>query len=328
MDYVPGYEVSLHHSPVYRDFVASTVRKLVSSYGVRDKLVLEVGCGRGYFLRELCLAGNNRGIGVDPSLDPASDALARADGIRYERAMYDAAWAETPVDCVVCRHVLQHIPNPQTFVTDIREINRRRPTASIYFELPNGAYVFETSAVWNIFYEHCSYISPDLLGRMFAAAGCTVVENGPCYEDGQYMNLFAAVGEAAPQIVQAQSMDRGLAPEVLMEFGQGYKDRRQAGQDQLLRYERSGKRTVAWGSGGRGVSFLNSMDSAGQIEYVVDINPERQHKYIPGSAQQIIAPDELKVIRPDVIVLTNPTYCDEIRHMVAAMGLAPEYMFA
>jgi hypothetical protein len=61
---------------------------------------------------------------------------------------------------------------------------------------------------------------------------------------------------------------------------------------------------------------------------VVDINPERQQKYIPGSGQQIIAPVELPQAAPDVIVLTNLTYAEEIRRMVAKMGLEPEYMAA
>jgi SAM-dependent methyltransferase len=328
MDYAPGYEVSLHHSPVYQAFVASTVHKLVGTYGVHDKLVLEVGCGRGYFLRELCQTGGNQGIGVDPSLEADAPALARASGIRYVRAEYNRSWAATAIDCLVCRHVLQHIPNPQAFITEMRETNLQRAEALLYFELPNGSYVFETGAAWNIFYEHCSYISPDLLRRMFVAAGCMVFEHGACFEDGQYMNLVAAVGAGAAQPIAPQAPGEGLAFAALEEFGRKFQARCAADREQLLAYQARDKRIVAWGSGGRGVSFLNSMAGAGQIEYVVDINPERQQRYIPGSAQRIIAPGELANVRPDVIVLTNPTYRDEIQKMVYGMGLTPEYMTA
>jgi SAM-dependent methyltransferase len=331
MDYAPGYEVSLHHSPVYQAFVAATVQQLTGQYGLRGKTVLEVGCGRGYFLKELCHAGGNLGIGVDPSLDLTAVEAESAPDIRFVRDFYDDRWADVAIDCLACRHVLQHIPNPKAFVQSLVAPNAGRPGTLIYFELPNAAYVLETAAAWNVFYEHCSYLSPDFLRRLFMACNCTVFENGPCFEDGQYMNLFAAVGETAGGAMHAiapQQPGQGLAWETVQRFGDQYTARVQDRRAVLQSLERQGKRIVAWGSGGRGVSFLNNMGECGAVEYVVDINPERQHKYIPGSGQQVIAPVELAQIAPDVIVLTNPTYAAEIRRMVTALGLAPEYMDA
>jgi hypothetical protein len=204
----------------------------------------------------------------------------------------------------------------------------------IYFELPNGKYVFETLAAWNIFYEHCSYVSPDLLLRLFTASGCLVLKSGPCFEEGQYLNLVAGVGESAPASVAPQTQERGLSLHLLKQFGQQYAERVSTKRAELDALRAAGRRVVAWGSGGRGVSFVNSMaagsggSSAAGIEYVVDINPERQEKYVPGSGQRIIAPAELQQVQPDIIVLTNPTYRAEIEQMVAAFGLNPEYIEA
>ncbi len=328
MNYTPGYEVSLHHSPVYQAFVAGTVQELTGKYGLRQKTVLEVGCGRGYFLKEVCHAGHNCGIGVDPSLDLEVVEPETDPPIRFVRDFYDSRWADVEIDCLACRHVLQHIPNPLAFVRSVIEPNAGRPAALIYFELPNGAYVLETAAAWNVFYEHCSYLSPDLLRRLFVACGCTVFEHGPCFEDGQYMKLFAAVGGGAAGLIEPQQAGQGLSWETVQRFGAQYTAHVHDKRERLQSLARQGQRVVAWGSGGRGVSFLNNMGDCGQIEYVVDINPERQQKYIPGSGQQIIAPADLAAVAPDVIVLTNPTYEDEIRRMVAAMGLEPEYMAA
>lgn len=142
------------------------------------------------------------------------------------------------------------------------------------------------------------------------------------------MNLFAAVGEGAAGPIESQQAGQGLSWATVQHFGAQYTARVHEKRERLQSLARQGRRVVAWGSGGRGVSFLNNMGDCGRIEYVVDINPERQHKYIPGSGQQIIAPAELAAVAPDVIVLTNPTYEDEIRRTVEAMGLAPEYMAA
>ena len=58
-----------------------------------------------------------------------------------------------------------------------------------------------------------------------------------------------------------------------------------------------------------------------EIQFVVDINPNRQGAFIPGTAQEIIAPERLLDIQPQLIILTNPIYEQEIRQQVAEMNL-------
>lgn len=87
-----------------------------------------------------------------------------------------------------------------------------------------------------------------------------------------------------------------------------------------------GKRVAAWGSGGKGIGFLNSFDTESIIPYVVDINPRRQHKFIPGSAQKIIPPEFLRDYQPDFIVITNPLYAQEIKQQVHELNVKSEFL--
>jgi hypothetical protein len=63
-----------------------------------------------------------------------------------------------------------------------------------------------------------------------------------------------------------------------------------------------------------------------EIQYIVDINPNRHGKFIPGVGKQIVSPNFLKDYKPEVIIIMNPVYLDEIRKMVETMGIKAEYL--
>jgi hypothetical protein len=93
-------------------------------------------------------------------------------------------------------------------------------------------------------------------------------------------------------------------------------------KQRLTELQRAGRRTVVWGSGSKGVAFLTTLNLNGTIEYVVDINPFRQGKFMAGTGQQIVAPDFLRDYKPDVAVVMNPVYRSEVQRDLSSMGLA------
>ena len=56
---------------------------------------------------------------------------------------------------------------------------------------------------------------------------------------------------------------------------------------------------------------------------MVDINPHKWGRFLAGTGHEIVSPDSLRDTRPDVIVVMNPIYLDEIRTDLATRGLTP-----
>jgi hypothetical protein len=84
---------------------------------------------------------------------------------------------------------------------------------------------------------------------------------------------------------------------------------------------------VLWGGGSKGVAFLTTLGlSLDDVAYAVDINPNKTGTYMAGTGQEIVAPDFLKSYRPDVVIIMNPVYLQEITQNLAGMGLTPEIM--
>ena len=92
-------------------------------------------------------------------------------------------------------------------------------------------------------------------------------------------------------------------------------------------YRRNGRRVVLWGGGSKGVSFLTGLGiTLDDVQYVVDINPNKTGTFMAGTGQEIIAPQFLVDYQPDVVIVMNPIYRNEIRRDLKEMGLSPQVL--
>ena len=61
---------------------------------------------------------------------------------------------------------------------------------------------------------------------------------------------------------------------------------------------------------------------------VVDLNPRKWGKHMAGTGQPIHSPEDLKAQPPDVVVIANEIYLDEIRGSLRDMGIDAEVLVA
>jgi hypothetical protein len=90
-------------------------------------------------------------------------------------------------------------------------------------------------------------------------------------------------------------------------------------KEKLEDFNQDGRRVVIWGAGSKGVTFLNATAIGDQIEYIVDINPHKRGKHIPGTGQKIMPPEFLTEYRPEFVVIMNPLYFCEVQQVVKKM---------
>jgi len=94
----------------------------------------------------------------------------------------------------------------------------------------------------------------------------------------------------------------------------------------LAHLRQEGRKAVLWGAGSKAVGFLSTLEVGPEIEYVVDINPYKQEMHLAGTGHRIVSPAFLKEYAPDLVVVMNPVYQEEVCGDLAAMGLSPEVM--
>ena len=83
-------------------------------------------------------------------------------------------------------------------------------------------------------------------------------------------------------------------------------------------------RAVVWGGGSKCVTYVNTLQVGDHIACLVDINPFMQGKFIAGAGNEIVAPEVLTEVRPDVVFLMNPIYRDEVQRDLDRLHLDAE----
>ena len=76
-----------------------------------------------------------------------------------------------------------------------------------------------------------------------------------------------------------------------------------------------------WGSGSKGVTFLNLLDPGPVVQSVVDINPHKHGRFVAGTGHRVVAPEALIPDPPEMVVMTNPLYALEIEAEIRRMGI-------
>ena len=137
-EYSPEYEETQHCSPRFDRWARELVNRLVRDYDLRRKQILEIGCGKGEFLALLCEAGDNRGIGIDPSCMPERLQGAGVSRVTFIRDLYSEKYAHLHADLVCCRHTLEHIQTTREFLEMIRRSIGSRTDTLVFFEVPGA----------------------------------------------------------------------------------------------------------------------------------------------------------------------------------------------
>ena len=313
LSYGESYDNNQGCSTSFQSHIDDLIALLMNKKGVRNKQVVEVGCGQGAFLGRLVQEGENSGTGFDPSYTGPAEAM---DGrIRFESRYYDESCTDVPADVVICRHVIEHVPDPVSLLKSVRSAIGDNLNAKVFFETPCVEWILKNTVVWDFFYEHCSLFTTSSLTTAFQLAGFKVDEVIHVF-GGQYLWI-----EASP-IVSDVIFDSNSVCELASSYTKHEKSILKKWKRRIQLLSDAG-RVALWGAGAKGSTFANLIDPENDlIDCLVDLNPNKQGKYVAGSGHEIVAPTLLKERGVSDIVLMNPNYRAENELILKKAGLA------
>ena len=317
LSYGEDYDNTQSHSPYFAGYMAELARHLVREEGVRGKSIVEVGCGKGAFLRMLVAEpdAGNTGVGFDPSyVGPESDLQGR---LTFQRRFYDEDCASVPADVVVCRHVIEHVPRPLELLRAVRRALARARAPRIYFETPCVEWILRNRVIWDFFYEHCSLFTAASLRTAFERTGFEVRGVRHVF-GGQYLWLEAGVAPAPREATRDPDAIAALG----RDFAADEAALRMRWSERVAELARGGKVAI-WGAGAKGTTFAHLVDPANRlIDCVVDLNPNKQGRFVPGTAHPIVGVADLGARGVRSAILMNPNYRRENEQLLATAGLS------
>ncbi len=312
-------------SACFNAFAKSLAARTIDKYDIRNKVVLEIGCGKGEFLALMCRLGDNLGIGFDPAYVPERNPDENESRIEFVQDFYSAKYAGMKADVICCRHTLEHIAPTLEFMRMIHDAVADRPETLLFFELPDVMRVLREGAFWDIYYEHCTYFTAGSLARLFRMSGFDPDELYLDYHD-QYLIVSARPNHGRQGVLLDLEDDMEQVSQAVDEFGQVCSQKIDYWLRTIREFVRDGKKFVLWGSGSKAVAFLTTLGLTDEVEYVVDINPYRHGKRLPGTGHEIVAPNFLKQYKPRKVIVMNPIYCDEIQQELNRLGVTADLL--
>ncbi len=320
MKYFQDYENSLHFSQHFQEYARSLAEYLIERYNLHNKDIVEIGCGKGEFLMLLCELGGNRGVGFDHSYAHKSIENNAKTRITFVRDFYTERYRNYKADLICCRHVLEHINSPCDFLINLRQTINGRLDTTVYFEVPNVLFTLKDLGIWDLIYEHCSYFSALSLTQLLTSCGFQVIDLKESF-GGQFLCVEAVPVDGLTHSESFSKDELKRMNQYVNEFTVKYRSKVKEWKLKLEKIVNKGKRVLIWGGGSKGVTFVNTLNIQDEIKYVVDVNPRKQGMFIPGTGQRIVSPEFLCEYRPDLIILMNPIYVNEVSQITRNMNV-------
>lgn len=303
---------------------------------IRGRRIVEVGCGRGEFLRmwqnlaedpegAAALARDQErdplsgqpnaaplhlvGIEHKPSLVEEANASADKKYRVYEGfATGDVRYPEGPFDAFVQFNFLEHQPDPCDMLRNIW--HNLKPQALGLITVPSFEYILRYNGYYELLRDHIANYTEFTLQKLLQDCGFELLSMDLVNRD----TIEAIVRKADPdELSELHYSGRLIDVSALRD---SY-DRLSASVNAHIDHLSESRRTMAiWGASHQGFTLAATTKLGGRVEYIIDSAPFKQGRFSPASHIPIVAPDYAVVHPVDEILIVAPGYTDEIAGII------------
>jgi SAM-dependent methyltransferase len=320
--YYSSYSSSwLKHSEEY-------VKKMVSKLDLGPSdLVLEVASNDGYLLQYF-QNENVKVLGVEPAAGVASVAIQKGIPTIVDFFGKDLALRlgfDYQPRLIVANNVLAHVPDIHDFVAGFSSIIAQ--DGIITFEFPHLLNLIKSNLFDTIYHEHYSYLSLTALEPIFSSHDLKIVDVEKIATHGGSLRVFVARKksnwETTDSVNRTIQLESEFDPRTKLVYETLHQNSLNVKIDlleDLVRLKKEGKVVAAYGAAAKGNTLLNyaAIDSD-LIKYVVDLNPNKQGMYLPGSRIPVVGVDHLYQTKPDVLLVLPWNISTEIKTQLSDM---------
>lgn len=296
----------------HQDLLLEKAKSLVHKL---DNTVVEIGCNDGFLLNVLHSQGFTSLIGIEPSWK-SFEQKHKNQKIDVIASYFDRITAlklikNGPIDLIISRHVLEHVWDLDSFLTNLKLICSSR--TSILIEVPDSQ-TFVAGKDLSFWEEHRNYFTTANLIQLFSKYG---------FEMMSLQNVvYSGIAQLVTFGVQTQNTNLREGDAQRRERVQNRKSiltKIEAARDEFMHIVQSqqniGGRIFLFGAGSRSLSFLWTIGSeaVNAIDFFVDSNEMKVGKTLPGTDRLVLATEFLKSCRKEDLVLLGVSFEDEDR---------------
>ncbi|MDT8428118.1 MAG: class I SAM-dependent methyltransferase [Pseudomonadales bacterium] len=316
-------------STSWLDHARRYVEAMIARFALHSgSKVMELASNDGYLLQYFIQA-DIPCLGIEPTSN-TGDA-ARAKGVESREIFFGRNSARElsaegwQVDLLLGNNVLAHVPDINDFVGGIPVV--LKPQGVVTLEFPHLLQLIEGNQFDTIYHEHYSYLSLLALQPIFERAGLRVFDIEHLPTHGGSLRVFvchkAAVHSTTKAVQEClhREASSGLnSPEVYAGFAERVRATKRALLSHLINARQDGRRIAAYGAAAKGNTLLNYCGIGTDfIDYVVDRNPAKQGRLLPGTRIPVYGPERIFETRPDELLILPWNIREEVMQQMAGI---------
>lgn len=295
----------------YREHLEKVAESLVAEWGVCNKRVFEIGASNGVMLKLLAENGSNRISGVEPSAKLCENAAANGASVKqgYFNREYLVHNNPGVFDCVVIRHVLEHIDDLNDMMDSIHAI--LSGDGLLVVEIPDLEAILRENLLSNIFHEHLNYFSSDSIGSLLHRHGLSVIEQRTVNIHGGALLLFCRPCISAAPI---QIRSNYSALESFASHAHNYYS---AIHEMVHERLSNGKKVHGFGASHRTFVLLgNAGLGCAEVPVIYDSNAFLHGRRLNGFHSLVKPRETIMADAPDAIIVFATSYEEEIAKLL------------
>jgi hypothetical protein len=297
----------LKHSEEY-------VNKMISKLDLGvNSLVIEVASNDGYLLQYF-KERNIPCLGIEPTKSTAE--AAKRKGINTIQEFFGKSLAKklvnenTKADLMVANNVIAHVPNINDFVQGFATLLNYNGVVT--FEFPYLLHLVKYNQFDTIYHEHYSYFSLTTIVNILMNNGLMVYDVENIETHGGSLRVFAQrkdTGKRQKNYYVEEILNEEYKNKIKsLEFYQGFQKKAKKVKNDFLNFllmaQNENKKVVGYGAAAKGNTLLNYAGIRPDfVPYVIDINIQKQNKFLPGSRIPVVSEDVLKKDKPDYVII-------------------------
>jgi hypothetical protein len=278
-----------------------------------NSFVIEVASNDGYLLSNFVEFGVPC-LGIEPTASTA--AVARARSVHTIERFFGMGLAEElhqqfpPASLLVANNVLAHVPDQLDFLKGVRVVLGSSGIAT--FEFPHLQKLIQHTQFDTIYHEHFCYFSFTAVESLMSRAGLTVFDVELLNTHGGSLRVYSQrddssqneVSDRVAALLAEEMSEEMLTSNYYSNFAKAAEKVKNDFLQFLLDAKRNGRLVLGYGAAAKGNTLLNYAGVRPDlIPLVVDRNPAKQGKFLPGSRIPIYGEEKLRELQPDYVVI-------------------------
>jgi 2-polyprenyl-3-methyl-5-hydroxy-6-metoxy-1,4-benzoquinol methylase len=321
--FAEDYAYFSSYSRTWLDHARSYVEGMVERFDFGPaSMVVEIASNDGYLLQYF-KQKNVPVLGIEPAENCAR--AAQQAGIPTLAKFFGSELASElkaqgkSADLLLGNNVLAHVPSLNDFVKGLTIL--LKPGGVITMEFPHLLNLMRENQFDTIYHEHFSYFSFFTVEKVFGRQGLKLFDVERLSTHGGSLRVFAAHAEDATKkvnekVMQLRDEEAGFGINDLKTY-LGFSEQVKRTKRKLLEFlvgaKSSGKSVVGYGAPAKGNTLLNYCGVRTDfLDYTVDLSPQKQGKFLPGTHVPVFHPDRIRDTRPDYILILPWNIKEEI----------------